>query len=87
MNIKDDFIDDDNEIELKDERATMIRSKVGLSMWRINLFLLLALLLLMIALKIPIATWCTLVSNYKSCASSIWHSFYCVEVSLLGVCF
>ncbi len=56
----DDVINDLYETEVKDERNIMLRGKAGLSMWRINFFLLLALTLLMIALKISIAAWCIL---------------------------
>ncbi len=55
-----DVMDNIDEIEVKDERNVMLRTQAGLSMWRINLFLLLALLLLMITLKIPVAAWCIL---------------------------
>ncbi len=57
---KSDFIDEDYEIEFNDERNVIIRSKVGLFMWRANMFLLIALMMLMITLKIPVAAWCIL---------------------------
>ena len=39
---EDEVINDIYEIEVKDERNAMLRSKAALSIWRINLFLLIA---------------------------------------------
>ncbi len=47
----------DLEIEITDERNAMIRSKAAFSMLRVNFFLLIAFMLLMINLEIPLAAW------------------------------
>ena len=57
---KDEVINDIYELEIKNEQNTMLRSKAALSIWIINLFLLIAFMLLMVAFKIAVAAWCIL---------------------------